>query len=295
MNKKVFWKTNLAIRFFIEFVFFNLIAILIIAILLFAYAKFFVSHSSVSVFYEDHSDTFIKLNIITFVLVFIFTIVDFMNYSYSKYASIQVENVKLASEQLKLQFDALKSQLNPHYLFNSLNTISSLIYRDIELAEKFVRRFSQTYQYILSVNERKLVSLSEELEVSKAYAFLLKVRYENSLEMNINLPENIMNSKIPPLSLQMLIENSVKHNVISEEMPLKIEIYLDKNDYLVVINNFIGKPNYVEVENNLMKKPEKNNFKIGLENIKKRYNYFTNRKIFVQKDENFTVRLPIII
>ena len=294
VNKRVLWKSNFAIRFFVELLICNLIAVSIIVIILLVYIRLFSEYPSISRFYDAHSDTFLKLNIITFVLVLIFTIVDFMNYSYSSYASIQLENAKLKSEQLKLQFDALKSQLNPHYLFNSLNTISSLIYRDIELAEEFIRNFSQTHQYILSLNKKRLVSLKEELELTKAYTFLLKVRYENSLEFKIDIPEEIMNTKLPPLSLQMLVENSIKHNVISEEEPLQIEISSDKNEYIIVSNNFIGKPNYLEIENSLMKKPEKLNLKIGLENIKKRYSYFSDKKVIVRKDDKFTVKLPII-
>jgi len=182
---------------------------------------------------------------------------------------------------LELQFEALKSQLSPHYLFNCLNTISSLVHRDPKLTESFIRRLAQTYQYILNTKNRKLVKLAEEIEFVKAYNYLLRVRFEEALKINIDLPEELLASDVPPLTLQILVENAVKHNVISEESPLEISIKAD--------------PQTVTVSNNLTRRADvENSFKVGLENIKKRYEFFTEIPVRVVNNELFEVQLPVL-
>jgi LytS/YehU family sensor histidine kinase len=220
--------------------------------------------------------------IITSIAVFIYSIIDFTLFSYNSYAEVQIESVKLTQAQLALQLQILKNQLSPHFLFNSLNTISSLIYKDAFVAEKFIRKLSLTYQYIISTQGHALVTLAEELNFLQAYVFLLKSRFEEALEVNITLPAHVMQSRIPPLTLQLLLENAVKHNVVSDETPLQINIYLDVNDWITVSNT---------IQENINPNPS---FKIGLDNIIKRYQYQTDRKIEVSKNKLFTVKLPLL-
>jgi LytS/YehU family sensor histidine kinase len=176
----------------------------------------------------------------------------------------------------------LKSQLSPHYLFNSLNTISSLIYNDPQTAEQFIRRLAITYQYILATRHKKYVLLLDEIEFVQSYYYLLRIRFQQSLTLEINLPNSVMNSPIPPLTLQLLVENAVKHNTISPDKPLFIYISAVDNMELKVMNT----------KNDSAQSSA--SFRIGLENIRKRYQFFTNKKIDVKDDEKFVVSLPVI-
>ncbi|MEN7551155.1 histidine kinase [Rapidithrix thailandica] len=231
----------------------------------------------------DHYETAsIKWILLTLIVAFIYSVIDFTLYSYHQYAVAQIEAERLKRKQLELQFEALKGQLSPHYLFNSLNTISSLLYKDIYLAESFIRKLAQTYQYILTTNKNKLVSLEEEVDFVKAYYFLLKVRFEDAFELKINLPEEIVTTQLPPLTLQMLVENAVKHNVISDEWPLKVCIEHKVGRGIVVSNNITEKAKEVT------------SFAVGLDNIKKRYQYFTHEQISVHNQDDYQVTLPII-
>ncbi|MBL6445331.1 histidine kinase [Fulvivirga sp. 29W222] len=229
-----------------------------------------------------YADTTIKLIIITLIAVVLHSLIYFALFSYNQYAVVHIDAAKKHRKQLKLQFEALKSQLSPHYLFNSLNTISSLIYKDPYMAEDFIRRLASTYQYILDNNQRRYVTLQEEIEFVKSYNYLLKVRFENNLHLDINLPPNIMQSKMPPLTLQMLVENAVKHNVISKDQPLSIYISAIDNTDIKVTNTKTKVPAHI------------NSFKVGLENIRKRYSYFTDKNIKVEDGSKFTVKLPVI-
>ena len=231
---------------------------------------------------ENYNQPAIKMAIIAMISVIIYSIVYFALFSYNQYAVVQIESVQLERRQLNLQFEALKSQLSPHYLFNCLNTISSLVYKDAGQAEVFIRRLAQTYKYILSTNNQRLVEVVKEVEFVKSYYYLLKVRYENSFDLEINLPENIMFSKLPPLTLQILVENAVKHNVFSRDNPLEVNI--GSND-----------ENMIKVSNTKTEKPaDTSSFRVGLSNIKSRYKFFTESDIEIIDDDSFTVNLPVL-
>jgi len=194
---------------------------------------------------------------------------------------VQIESERQIRKQIELQFEALKTQLSPHYLFNSLNTISLLIYKDQQLAEKFIRKLALTYQYILDSHEKKLVPIKEEIEFIHAYTYLIKVRYEESFQIDIKIDPVIERALIPPLSIQILIENAVKHNVLSNEEPLTVTIK-NNNSFLII-------------ENNILKNPStQHSFRIGHNNIINRYQYFTDKKIAITKSDKYTVQLPVI-
>jgi two-component system, LytTR family, sensor kinase len=184
--------------------------------------------------------------------------------------------------QLELQFESLKNQISPHYLFNCLNTVSSLLFKDTRVAEEFIRRMADTFRYVLSHQKQKLVSLREELEFVKSYYFLLQVRYEYHLKLEINIPQNILESSIPPMTLQLLVENAVKHNKISKEKPLLVYIGAQDNQRISVSNTKTDATQPVT------------SFRVGLENIRKRYTFFTNEKVVVRDEEKFLVLLPVL-
>ena len=146
----------------------------------------------------------------------------------------ETENLK--RENLAAQLNALRTQVNPHFLFNNLNTLSSLIPENPKHAVDFVQQLSKVYRHILEVKDEKSILLKDELEVLNAYTFLLKTRFENNLEVNITIPPEKMQQKIVPLSLQILMENAIKHNIVSSGKPLQINVFTE-NGSLVVSNN----------------------------------------------------------
>jgi hypothetical protein len=194
----------------------------------------------------------------------------------------EVTQQKIIAGTASAKFESLKNQIDPHFLFNSLNVLSSLIEENPENAQRFTTSLSKVYRYVLEQKDKELVSVEEELSFAKTYMNLLKMRFENSLFYE--LPQTILNpeAKVVPLSLQLLLENTVKHNVVSEKKPLHIRIFIE-GDYLVVQNDFQKK----EVLQGRQG--------VGLENIINRYGIITNRKVLIEQNEaTFTVKIPIL-
>lgn len=184
-------------------------------------------------------------------------------------------------ESIKAQYESLKSQVNPHFLFNSLNALTNLVYEDQDKAAKFIKQLSEVYRYVLDTRNREVVNLEEELQFLNAYLFLQQIRFGDKLQIKIEL--NGIESQVAPLAFQMLIENAIKHNVISQDDPLMIRLYSDL-DYLVIENNFQKKSVLME-----------DSPRIGLENIRKRYAFLSDRPIeVIQGEKLFTVKLPIL-
>lgn len=193
---------------------------------------------------------------------------------------ILVENEHLKNENLIVQLTSLKNQLNPHFLFNSLNTLSWLINEDKEKSQQYLQKLSQVLRYSLSMQEQSLVSLKEELALVDNYIFLLQMRFGNNLKIVKNI-ENIQ-FKIPPLSLQLLIENAIKHNIISTVSPLSIWIESKDENKLVVRNTLNLKPNSAGIG-------------IGLVNLNERFKILANQEIEIEQNEEvFKITLPLI-
>ena len=192
-------------------------------------------------------------------------------------------NEKLKNQQIRTQFEVLQNQMSPHFLFNSLNTLTTLIAENQQTAIDFTQKLSEVYRYILQHKERELVTLKEEMEFAKAYFFLLKMRYPDNLEATFSVDEQYMEKHIAPLTLQMLIENAIKHNVVSKMHPLHIDVYVENSETIVVKNN-------LQPKNSLERST-----KTGLQNIQKRYEYLGNRKIdIIATAKNFMVAIPLI-
>jgi sensor histidine kinase YesM len=194
----------------------------------------------------------------------------------------EVIEQKIIAGTASAKFESLKNQIDPHFLFNSLNVLSSLIEENTENAQRFTTSLSKIYRYVLEQKDKELVSVDEELAFAKTYMNLLKMRFENSLFYE--LPSNIPNleAKVVPLSLQLLLENTVKHNVVSEQKPLHIRIYIEDN-YLVIQNDYQKKEVLQERRG------------VGLQNIINRYDIITNRKVLIeQNNQTFTVKIPIL-
>lgn len=203
-------------------------------------------------------------------------------YFYKKSQENKVKEQKIIAGTASAKFESLKNQIDPHFLFNSLNVLSSLIEENPDNAQKFTTSLSKIYRYVLEQKDKELVSVEEELSFAKTYMNLLKMRFENSLFYE--LPATIPNpdAKVVPLSLQLLLENTVKHNVASEQRPLHIRIFID-GDYLAIENVYQKKEVLQDRQG------------VGLQNIVNRYNIITKRKVLVEQDEKtFTVRIPIL-
>jgi two-component system, LytTR family, sensor kinase len=283
LDKWLNWKSVFVLRFIIGYLLLTVLGITLVSGLTLLFTHLFGNSVVWSNFSTNDQDVLLKLVILFLVTSFIYNIIYSLLYSYRQYAVIQINSLQHERKQLELQFEALKNQISPHYLFNSLNTISSLIYKDPQSAEQFIRRLAQTYQYILSTQQKKYVSLQEEIDFVQSYYYLLKIRFQQALTVEINVPNGIMNSHIPPLTLQILVENAVKHNNITPDQPMFIYISALDNTHLRVINT--------KSESQL----NTTSFRIGLENIKKRYQYFTNRRIEVKDSDKFMVSLPVLL
>ena len=194
----------------------------------------------------------------------------------------KVTEQQIVAKTETAKYESLKSQIDPHFLFNSLNVLTSLIGENPKLAERFTTKLSKVYRYVLEQKSKDLIDLDEELLFAKTYMELLKMRFEDAVIFEI--PEKASNSelKIIPLSLQLLLENTIKHNVVTEENPLTVKI-VEENGYLVITNNYSPKA--------VLEKGTK----VGLKNIIDRYNLITLKKVSVEKTgETFTVKLPLL-
>lgn len=199
-----------------------------------------------------------------------------------KSQQVSVENEQLRSENLVNQFEALKNQLNPHMLFNSLNTLRSLIRETPDKAQDYLQELSRVLRYTLQGNECMSVTLREEMEFVSAYNFLLKMRYEDNLEFDIRIEEEAETLQLPPMSVQLLIENAVKHNEISNRHPLVIRVCTTGKQ--LTVSNPIQR-----------KKTASGGLQIGLANLAKRYSLLFKEEIEVREDNNtFIVTIPLI-
>ena len=193
------------------------------------------------------------------------------------------ESEQLKKVNLQSRLDGLKDQVNPHFLFNSLNSLSSLISEDPKKASKFLDELSKVYRYLLRNNEEGLTTLTAELQFVRSYFHLLKTRYGDGIDIKINVDAACMNAQIPPLTLQLLIENAVKHNVILKEKPLQIEI-VAINDGKLLVKNCL--------QRKLVKMPST---KIGLNNIMSKYKLLNQPQIdIMETNEEFIVAVPLI-
>lgn len=199
----------------------------------------------------------------------------------TSWKAAELNSAQLQKENIKAQYDSLKSQVNPHFLFNSLNALTNLIYEDQDKAARFVKQLSEVYRYVLDTQGREVVSLADEVKFLKSYLFLQQIRFGDKLKVDIDLDS--VNAQVAPLVLQMLVENAIKHNVISIDQPLTINISADK-DRIVVKNNIQKK--------NVLPEDSKG---IGLENIKRRYSFLSNHMIEIaEAGGSFIVKLPVL-
>lgn len=191
--------------------------------------------------------------------------------------------MQLQNKNLQTQFEFLKSQVNPHFLFNSLNVLVSLIKIEPDLAEKFTEQLAKAYRYIIENKDKDLVSVQTELDFLFAYIFLLNIRFKDKLNVEIDVSESVRDLYLVPLALQLLMENCIKHNTFSKAEPLNIKIYSDMCCYITVTNNLQIRQSHFSSTG------------VGLKNIESRYALITdNKPQFIQTETEFTARIPLI-
>jgi sensor histidine kinase YesM len=238
-----------------------------------------IEGSSLTLFFEKEK---FSNYLVTIIMTFVVTLAFHTFYFYKAYQESRLKEQKIIAGTANAKFESLKNQIDPHFLFNSLNVLSSLIEENPENAQQFTTSLSKIYRYVLEQKDKELVTVSEELTFAKTYMKLLKMRFENSITFELPTDFENPDAKVVPLSLQLLLENTIKHNVVSENKPLHIKIYI--------------KDNFLVVENNLQKKEVLQDRKgVGLQNIVSRYAILSERKVLIDETkETFAVYLPIL-
>ncbi|NQX85619.1 MAG: histidine kinase [Flavobacteriaceae bacterium] len=277
--ERIKWKDSLGAKRIIIGLVSSMVITFVELVFLRAFVSIVIFGKSIEAFVENESLSYYHFGMwITMTIVIIFHII----YYYNKYQHRRIKEQKVIAGTASAKFDALKNQLDPHFLFNSLNVLSSLIDENPNSAQKFTTALSKIYRYVLEQKNKELVTLDEELQFAKTYMSLLKMRFEDSIIFEI--PEHASNSdsKVVPLSLQLLLENAVKHNMVTSTKPLHIKIF-EEGENLVVINNLQPKQ--------ILKKSNG----VGLENIKQRYELLTQKKVIINRGaKGFRVTIPLL-
>lgn len=268
------YERNIILRLFIQFAI-SLIFIFTIRTLLFPYV---IRNAPIPITRELYAA--MTAAHVLFIATIILLIFGFR--FFNKWKETELKKEILEKEKATVQYDNLKNQLNPHFLFNSLTSLNSLIFENPQLASEFLHQLSRVYRYVLEHKDKTLVSLSTEVDFIANYVQLLLARFDRGLVVNINISDPALDRKILPVTLQILIENAMKHNITSQDSPLVIDIY-DDGVYLVVSNNLQVKQ-IIDTSNGL-----------GLENLRSLYRVLIENEIVIEKnDTSFIVKIPLI-
>ena len=278
LDEKRTWESRPFRRFFTQFIT-NVLFVLLV-----------MNGSLILSFYLFRYDNYLLLNdqlvisLTAIVYTLLVILVEVGIYFLKRWRRSLAELEKFKKENIQFQFAMLRAQVNPHFLFNSLNTLAGLIYSQPDVAGDFVRQLSKVYRNVIRNREKEVIRLGDELENSQAYLDLLKLRFGPNLISSIEISEEYHNWFIAPMILQMLIENAVKHNVVTENKPLHIWVYLEpENEYIVVKNDLQRKTT------------PRTPSGAGLRNIISRYAYIIDKEVIVKTEENhFTVKVPIL-
>lgn len=277
MNRKFRWERSPGRRFYVQIVLITFFVVLMVTTLRVLIRQIIDPGQFVRLM--DEIVIMVYFFVIGLLLVFLDVGINLLN----KWRNSLAEIERFKKENLETQFEMLRMQVNPHFLFNSLNTLSSLIYQNQEQASDFVRELSSVYRYILEKRKTEIVELKEELGFTKSYMYLLGLRFEDKLVFEVKIDEKFLEKVVVPLTLQILIENAVKHNIASMRKPLKIDIFTKTDNTLTVKNNLQPKSTGSYSSG------------IGLDNIRSRLEILTDRKMKVEKTaDEFIVVLPLL-
>ena len=278
LNLKWPWEKALWRRFVLE------IAIIVLIVIVFTVGgSWLVNNFDLRP--SDLDDDF-GFEVLAMIMFFIST---FMQFSFHEFMMLSTDKKylqykagRLEKQNYLMKYEALKNQVNPHFLFNSLNVLSSLIYQDTTKSDKFIKKFSEVFRYVLELNQEKMVEVKRELRFLDSYFFLQKIRFGDNLEMHQNIDARVLNMYIPPLTLQLVVENAIKHNVISKV--LKLCIYIENTeDELIIKNNYQYRDNLAHSTG------------IGQHNLVEKYRLITDKlPEFYIENNHYVARLPIM-
>jgi LytS/YehU family sensor histidine kinase len=274
LDKKYPFERNPVKRLVMQF-FITLFAIVVVRL---ASIPLFITHMVV----RPTKELIIAGFAINLFMVLSFVLSIFGYHFFKRWKEGQLIAAELAKDKAIVQYDNLKNQLNPHFLFNALSSLNSLIFENPQLASDFLLQLSKVYRYVLDNKEKNSVPLREEINFVKHYVTLLETRFGEGIVVQFRVKEEDEVKKIMPVTLQILLENAVKHNITSKETPLVIQVSTD--GYFLVVENNLQKKNAIEISN-----------KQGLENLKSLYRYISDREVFVtETDNSFAVKIPLI-
>ncbi len=274
LNRKLPFSKGVILRIAIQLIL-GAIFMLIVNRILFLFAGNYLEGSLSTLF---SMTTYATFTIMSFLINSVF----FGKYFFDEWKKSLLKANRLEKEKTQVQFDNLKNQLNPHFLFNSLSSLHSLIYDDPRLASEFVTNLSKVYRYVLQHEEKNLVSLREELDFIGHFIFLLETRFKAGIEITMEIQQDQLSKCIAPVSLQVLLENCIKHNVIDSDQTLKIQLQT-QGQYLCVRNN--KNPKVQVGDSNQM----------GLRQVKKLYSFLTDLPIKIEENQTyFSVFIPLI-
>ncbi len=272
-NKRISWLEEPGRRFRVGVISVIVYTPLILYVINFVYNLF----PNIQVPYTSQQ-VLISIGITFFITFFMFAMNFLDNW---RKASLLAERMK--REQMATKYESLKNQVNPHFLFNSLNALTNLVYEDQDQAADFIRQLSKVYRYVLDTRSQEVVTIEQEMKFIESYMFLQKIRFDDKLNLEVNVNGHDK-SMVPPIAIQMLLENAIKHNTIAEEEPLTITIDVEDDQYLVIRNNLQKK--------NIPSEPSSG---MGLSNIKARYEFLSETPVEIIENENdFIVKLPLL-
>jgi len=274
LNNRFPWKKNVIKRFLIQFPMAIVEGILITPIIIIPAGLIF------SMEYDFQTNINNAYYLIMFSFFLMVVLEALIHFNESSLAKQEAEN--LEKELSQIRFEVLKSQINPHFMFNSLNVLSGLIDNDIRKAQQFIDEFSHVYRYVLETIEQPVISLEKELDFMRSYLFLQQIRYGEMLTYSVNIPAVLLKYVLPPLSLQVVLENAIKHNIINKSKPLHIDVY-NEDTFLVVKNNIQPKISSGQSTG------------LGLKNLVKRYALISkSQPVFYIENNFYIAKLPLI-
>ncbi len=270
--KKYPWQHNPVKRLVIEF--------LLITVYTLCFSFTIYELSVTTGFTERVDENIFSEAVITLLITYFITTLNESAFFYKQWKYNFSKSVQLQNQHLNAKYESLKSQMNPHYVFNSLNNLVSIV-DDNPLAVEYINQMSSYLRYMIKSRSEEIVPLDEELSMLKKYIYLHKIRFGEIFNVHIEIDKILTRRKIPPLTLQMLLENCIKHNIVSKNKPLTINIKGDDSEIII--------------ENNRNPKNISESTGQGLSNIKERYKYFTNKEVIVTETESFfNVSVPLI-
>ena len=220
--------------------------------------------------------------VVFFFIAVVYNLVYFGTIYFNEWKDNLVRNERLQRQEAEVRYDALRNQLNPHFLFNALSSLNSLIFENQQLASDFLQQLSKMFRYTLLHKNNETVAIKTEIDFIDHFVFLIQTRFAENVKFQINIAEEDLEKGIVPVTLQVLVENALKHNVISKDSPLSIRIFTDGN-YLTIANSLNKKIN-VETSN-----------KIGLTNLKTLYGFLTEQPVITEERSNeFVVKIPLL-